>query len=104
MSVKELNEQLLNGILPDELNFGIKKEYELDLNKIKYNAFYRSYEFYENKFPKGYENIKGFDKVIDHIVYKAQEKKKTPLDELEELKKEIGDLTEIDLHPKNNIK
>lgn len=100
-SIQELNEQFNKGILPDELNFSIKREFVLDLNKIKYNAFYRSYEFYESKFPKGYESIPGFDKIIDSIVYKAQETKKTPLDELEEIEKEIKEINkEIN---KNNI-
>lgn len=90
--IEELNKHFNNGILPDELNFSIKREYFLDLNKIKYNAFYRSYEFYENKFPKGYESIPGFDKIIDSIVCKAKETKKTPLDELEELEKELEEI------------
>lgn len=91
-SIEELNKQFNNGILPDELNFSIEREFVLDLNKIKYNAFYRSYEFYENKFPKGYKNIIGFDKIIDSIVCKAKETKKTPLDELDELEKELEEI------------
>lgn len=101
MSIQELNSQLNLGILPDELNFSIKRDnVELDINKIKYNSFYRSYEFYESKFPKGYDSIIGFDKIIDSIVLKAQETKKTPLDELDELEKdikEIENLLEIEL-------
>ena len=99
-NVEELNDLLSQGILPDELNFSIKRECELDLNKLKYNAFYRSYEFYESKFPKGYENIIGFDKIIEHITYKAQEKKKTPLQEIEELENEIKQI-ENDLKQEN---
>jgi hypothetical protein len=93
-SIKKLNEQLSMGILPDELNFGIKREYELDINKIKYNAFYRSYEFYEKKFPKGYEGITGFDKIIENIAYTAQEKNKSPLQELDEIEKELKQIEE----------
>jgi hypothetical protein len=88
-SIRQLNEQLLMGVLPDELNFGIKREYEFDINKIKYNAFYRSYEFYQSKFPKGHESIPGFDKIIENIVHTAEEKNKTPLQELDELEKEL---------------
>ena len=87
--IVELNKQLGSGLLPDELNFSIKRECEIDINKIKYNSFYRSYEFYESKFPKGFQNIPGFEKVIEHITFTAQEKKKTPLEELDELEKEI---------------
>lgn len=84
MSIQQLNNQLMSGILPDDLNFGIKRDSELDLVKLKYNAFYRSYDFYESKFPKGINSIIGFDKVIDNIIYKAKDK--TPLDEIEKLK------------------
>lgn len=89
MSIRELNEQFNKGILPDELNFGIQKEFVLDINKIKYNAFYRSYDFYESKFPKGYESIPGFDNIISYMAKKADDKKKSPLDELEQLEKDI---------------
>ena len=80
MNINELNKQLMSGMLPDELNFSIKREFVLDLDKIKYNAFYRSYEFYESKFPKGYESIPGFDKIIESIVENSKDK--TPLDEM----------------------
>ena len=91
-SVRELNEQLSAGILPEELQFSKKKEFVLDLNKIKYNAFYRSYEFYEKKFPDGVYSLPGFDKIIDGIVYEAEIRKKTPLDELDELEREIKEI------------
>ena len=35
-----------------------------DYEKIKYNPFYRSYEFQEKKIPNGYDNISGFNKII----------------------------------------
>ena len=53
----------------------------LDLNKIKYNAFSRSYEFAQSKFPKGLENIPGFDKVIESCICDH-----TPLEELEAIR------------------
>lgn len=87
MNINELNKQLMSGVLPDELNFSIKREFALDLDKIKYNAFYRSYEFYESKFPKGWESIPGFEKIIESIVEKSVDK--TPLDEMLEREKNI---------------
>jgi len=81
MDLRELNNLLSRGILPDELDFTAKPKPELDINKIKYNAFYRSYEFAESKFPKGYENIPGFDKVIQSV--KQELETKTPLEEME---------------------
>ena len=81
--VKQLNEELSKGILPDDLNFSLKREYELDINKIKYNAFYRTYDYYADKFPPGFDNIPGFDKIIESIV--EQNQNITPLQELEKL-------------------
>ena len=42
----------------------------IDWEKVKYNSFYRDFSFYENKFPKGYNTIPAFDKVIEMIVEK----------------------------------
>ena len=83
MSVRKLNEQLEKGILPIELNFSVEQQNNsIDFEKLKYNAFYRSYEFYESKFPKGYENIPGFNKIIENIALQAEEENKTPLKEI----------------------
>jgi hypothetical protein len=86
MEIKKLNKQLNDGILPDSLNY-TKQEYNnvIDWEKVKYNAFYRSYGFYESKFPKGHESIPGFDKIIQSIVEKAEEQEITPLKELERI-------------------
>ena len=86
MDLRELNNLLSRGILPDELDFTAKPKPELDMSKIKYNAFYRSYEFAESKFPKGYENIPGFDKVIQSVADELAQT--TPLEEMELRQKE----------------
>ena len=57
MNIQDLNKALNKGVLPDCLNFSIKPSDDLDLEKLKYNAFYKSFEFYESKFPEGFENI-----------------------------------------------
>ena len=81
MDLRELNKLFSKGILPDELDFTIKPRPELDINKIKYNSFYRSYEFAESKFPPGYENIPGFDKIID--LTRQELENTSPLEEIE---------------------
>ena len=81
MDLRELNKLLSKGILPDELDFTIKPRPELDINKIKYNSFYRSYEFAESKFPPGYENIPGFDKIID--LTRQELENTSPLEDIE---------------------
>ena len=80
LNLRELNKQLSRGILPNELMFTVQPQAELDLNKIKYNAFYRSYEFAEDKFPKGYEIIPGFAKVIKLLANDLEQT--TPLEEI----------------------
>ena len=79
-NLRELNKQLSRGILPDVLNFTPQAKSELDISKIKYNAFYRSYEFAESKFPPGYESIPGFDKVIQTVAEDLEQI--TPLEEM----------------------
>jgi hypothetical protein len=81
--VKELNEMFNKGILPDCLNFSIAPSYEVDLEKLQYNAFYRSYEFAESKFPVGHQSIPGMDKVIGSC-----QCKQTPLEEMDDIHKE----------------
>ena len=77
MDLTQLNKQLTRGKLPVELDYNI--EPTIDMERLLYNAFYRSYEFHESKFPAGYDNIPGFDLLIQNIADNA----KTPLEEIE---------------------
>lgn len=88
-SITEINEMLLNGVLPDSLNF--KLQYDMgnvvDINKLKYNAFYRSYEFAESKFPKGIQGCDYMRKVVESCIPTL-----TPLEEYN-LRVKIEDIT-----------
>ena len=86
MDLLKLNELLSQGICPDELNFALASP-PLDIEKIKYNAFYRSYEFVEGKFPKGYKSIPGMELIIQSIADKYEEENITPLSEILEKSK-----------------
>ena len=81
-SVKNDIEQLNMGILPDNFKFGEtfanSTKTVIDLNKLKYNAFYKSFEYHASKFPDGYSSIAGFDKIIESIA----DNSKTPLEEM----------------------
>ena len=81
MDIRELNKQLSKGVLPDVLNYTIEQK-PLDICDLKYNAFYRSYEFVESKFPKGYESIPAFDCIIQSIADKLEQEEITPLKEM----------------------
>ena len=75
--------ELLNqGILPDSLNFSLPKKTEhIDVSKIQYNAFYKTFEYWSNKFPEGHQSIPGFDKIINNLAENAL----TPLQYLNQL-------------------
>ena len=45
-----------------------------------YNQLYKSFEFYNDKFPEGYNNIPGFEKIIEQIVDNSQDN--SPLKEM----------------------
>ena len=77
MDLNSLNKQLNKGKLPIELDYNI--EPTVDMERLLYNAFYRTYEFHESKFPAGYDNIPGFHLIIQSLADNA----KNPLEEME---------------------
>jgi len=82
--VKKDIELLNRGILPDNFYFGLKEHSPIDWNKVRYNALYKDFSFHEKKFPKGYESIPGFDRVIEQIAKNS----KSPLEEIQERQNE----------------
>ena len=75
--------ELLNcGILPDSLNFNGNQKQEFDIYKVAYNLRYKTTEYWQSKFPEGFENIPGFDKIVEKITEKAL----SPLEEINLLK------------------
>lgn len=69
-----------------------RKMIELDWSKLLYNFIYTSYDFFEAKFPKGYDNIPGFNKVIECI--SEMNIDNSPLKELENLKSYTNNINE----------
>ena len=61
----KLNKSFQSGVLPNSLNFSVANTDEIDFEKIRYNSFYKSFEFSESKFPAGHESIPGMDKIIE---------------------------------------
>lgn len=66
--INKINKCLMNNELPKELNFTIQNSEAIDWAKVRYNTFYKTYEFAESKFPPGYDSIPGFDKVIEDCI------------------------------------
>ena len=84
MDIKSINNSFINGFIPICLFYNTSPEYNMsiDMNKIQYNNYYQSYEFFERKFPRGYDNIIGFSDVIENMATNAKLKNLNPLDEI----------------------
>jgi hypothetical protein len=52
----------------------------IDINKVSYNSYYNSFDFYSKKFPIGWDSIPGFDLIIQEMANNST----TPLDEMNE--------------------
>ena len=75
-----LNEKLRLGILPDELNFTASFFPDLDMDKVRYNTFYKSPEFWLHKFenPIAFLNLPASEKILESMI----ENSSTPLEEM----------------------
>ena len=84
MDIKSINNSFINGFIPICLFYNASPEYNMsiDMNKIQYNNYYQSYEFFQSKFPKDYDNIIGFSDVIENMATNAKLKNINPLDEI----------------------
>ena len=70
----DIDESMLNSIFAYWAPTNEEKEIIIvDENCIMYNNLYKSFEFYDKKFPEGYQNIPGFEKIIEQIVDRAQD-------------------------------
>ena len=61
MDLNRLIKCLENGECPPELNFRGDKEDVIDWDKVRYNTFFKSNEFFENKFPDVVHSLPAFD-------------------------------------------
>jgi hypothetical protein len=69
----DIDMEMLDSLFCYVVKTNEEKSYaKVDFSLCMYNQLYKSFEFYEEKFPKGYENIPGFVKVIDEIVVKSE--------------------------------
>ena len=75
----ELNDLEIN-VINDLLNPNRKQG--IDPKKITYD-YYRSYEFWRNKFPKGWEFIPGFEDIIQTIHQDNIDSNNSPLKEMD---------------------
>jgi hypothetical protein len=100
MNISKLNEMLERGELPKELDFtNSDLQQVVDLDKLLYNAFYRSYDYFESRFPKGYDSIPGFDKIIQQMADEAV----TPLEAITARQNNSVDSISVELTEKCEI-
>lgn len=65
----DISEDLLCSAFNYKVQTNEEKDNDkFDPSRAQYNNLYKSYEFYEKKFPQGYENIPNFNKIIEYIV------------------------------------
>jgi hypothetical protein len=77
-----ISEELLDSVFKYTVKTNEEKNVtKLDLSKVQYNETYRTYQFYEKKFPEGFDNIPGFYNVIESI--KQHNYDNSPLQEYE---------------------
>lgn len=94
MDLKNIIDQLENGLCPHELNFTLTPSDAIDWDKVRYNTFFKSPEFYADKFPEVVHKLPAFDKIIDDIV--EMNKDNSPLKEITE-KKSLAEIKEEDV-------
>ena len=81
--IKKINQDLEQGKLPDCLNFVDEPKEKFDWRMVKYNTFYKDREYIIGQFPKGFETLPAFDKIIDEIIENID----SPLEEMERRQK-----------------
>ena len=87
MSFQNILRKLEKGELPEELDFRVKPQQEIDWDKVKYNTFYKSDEYILQRYPNSmaFQNLPGSDKILDAIKSNIT----TPLEEMEERETKI---------------
>jgi len=68
-NISKVMQELNNGILPPELMF-IKNENDnvIDLDKLKYNTFYKTPEYFDSMLPNCLKQLPGYEKMLERIV------------------------------------
>ena len=75
-----ISEDLLDSVFNYRVKTNEEKNFvKLDLSMVQYNNLYHNFDYYNRKFPPGYDNIPGFPDVIQSIVEKNNDN--TPLKE-----------------------
>jgi hypothetical protein len=92
--IRRINRLLKVGVLPIELDFvNISPNDQIDWEKVAYNTFYKTQEYFVNKFPPGLESLPGWEKMVDKMISNA----KSPLEEIEERQNQQNEKLKIEI-------
>jgi hypothetical protein len=87
--IQKLNDDFIKGICPDSLTYTIEPRSNIDFYKLWYgNDYYKSIDFISKSLPIGWDNIPGFDLVLEDMANNAL----TPLEEIELRQQKINNL------------
>jgi hypothetical protein len=93
MRVANTISELKKGRVPPTLFYKLAEEQDtIDWSKLQYNSRYKSPEYFKSKLPKGYEQIPGFNEIIQEIAEKAI----SPLEEMDMRRREFNNDSIID--------
>jgi hypothetical protein len=76
--IRNINKSFSQGIVPPEFNFLGNINDNIDWEKVRYNSFYRSNDYFLNKFPQGFENLPASENILENMIMNA----KSPLEEM----------------------
>ena len=82
--MEALNKKLRSGILPPQLNYTVDNNI-IDYSKLQYYSRYHTFEFFANKFPKGFSEDPLFIPIIENMAEQAKLRNISPLDELKNI-------------------
>ena len=91
--MNHINKALEIRRIPNELNYTSSKDvFTLDLEKLRYNTFYKTHEYFDKRFHPCLKSLPGYDKIIDSIV--EQNKDNSLTKEMAERKNVSSDIIE----------
>ncbi len=62
--IKDINDSIARGELPKCLDYTKQETDDIDISKIQYNAFYKSFNYHESKIPCGMRYLPGINEMI----------------------------------------
>ena len=73
--MEKLNRSLSTGQIPNELNYTSTKlnDNSIDLLKLRYNTFYKTHDYFDQRFHPCLKQLPGYGKIIEKIVEKNKD-------------------------------